>query len=67
MHLHYRKARRAVRRERAPVSVGWVIDNPENGPDTLVRQARWLASRLGLTPLRARTVAELAFCSGGPQ
>ena len=59
-----REARRGWHLARAPESVALQADARENSPDLLARQAAWLASRLGLTPHRARLLADLAFNHG---
>lgn len=64
MHLPKVEAGRAVGREPAP-GVCLAADVPDNASPLIERQARWLASRLGLTLERARLLVGLAFDNRG--
>jgi hypothetical protein len=65
MALHRDEARAAVRRTRASEVAFLAVGSSENTSHPLEIQARWLAARKGLSDVRARLVAELAFKSGG--
>lgn len=65
MRLQKVEAGRAVGREPAPGAC-LAADAPENASPLLDRQAKWLASRLGLTLERARLLVGLAFDHGRP-
>lgn len=56
---------RGVRRARASTNVGLAVDVLENTLQPFEIQVRWLAARMGLNPVRARVIAELAFQQGG--
>jgi hypothetical protein len=57
------KETRGVRRARASKNVGLAVDVLEDTLQPLEVQVRWIAARMGLSDIRARLVAELAFTS----
>jgi hypothetical protein len=63
--MAYQKETRGVRRARASKDVGLAVDVLEDTLQPFEVQVRWLAARMGLNPVRARIIAELAFQQGG--
>jgi hypothetical protein len=63
--MAYQKETRGVRRARASKDVGLAVDVLEDTLHPIEVQVRWLAARMGLNPVRARVIAELAFQQGG--